>query len=37
MDCPGQIYNIDETGMPLDPRRSNITKSGQIKGELTTF
>ena len=19
-DCPGQIYNMDETGIPLDPR-----------------
>ena len=24
-DCPGQIYNMDETGMPLDPRPPNIT------------
>jgi len=31
-DCPGQIYNMDETGMPLDPRPPNIiTKSGQKK------
>jgi len=29
-DCPGQIYNMDETGMPLDPRPPNIiAKSGQ--------
>jgi len=29
-DFPGQIYNIDETGMPLDPRPpSIIAKSGQ--------
>ena len=28
-DCPGQIYNMDETGMPLDPRPPNIiAKSG---------
>ena len=31
-DCSGQIYNMDETGMPLDPRPPNIiTKSGQKK------
>jgi len=23
-DCLGQIYNMDETGMPLDPRPPNI-------------
>ena len=23
-DCPGQIYNMDETGIPLDPRPPNI-------------
>jgi len=29
-DCPGQIYNMDETGMPLNPRPPNIiAKSGQ--------
>jgi len=33
-DCPDQIYNMDETGMPLDPRSPNtIAKSGQ-KGKL---
>ena len=29
-DCPGQIYNMDEPGMPLDPRAPNIVaKAGQ--------
>jgi len=29
-DCPGQIYNMDETGIPMDPRPPNmIAKSGQ--------
>jgi len=28
-DCPGQIFNMDETAMPLDCRPSNIiAKSG---------
>ena len=32
IDSPGQIYNMDETGMPLDPRPPNIiAKSGQKK------
>ena len=32
IDSPGQIYNMDETGMPLDPRPPNIVaKSGQRK------
>jgi len=26
-DCPGQIYNMDETGMPLDP--NIVTRSRQ--------
>ena len=31
-DCPGQIYNMDETGMPLDPRAPNVVaKAGQKK------
>lgn len=31
-DCPGQIYNMDETGIPLDPRPPNIiVKRGQKK------
>jgi len=37
-DYPGQIYNMDETGMPLDPRPPNIiTESGQkkVKGRET--
>lgn len=32
MNSPGQIYNMDETGMPLDPRPPNIVvKCGQKK------
>ena len=32
IDSPGQIYNMDKTGMPLDPRPPNIiAKSGQKK------
>ena len=31
-DCPGQIYNMDEIGMPLDPRGPNVVaKAGQKK------
>ena len=31
-DCPAQLYNMDETGIPLDPRPPNIvTKCGQKK------
>lgn len=31
-DSPGQIYNMDETGIPLDPRAPNIiVKRGQKK------
>ena len=31
-DCSGQIYNMDETGMPLDPRAPNVVpKAGQKK------
>ena len=32
MDCPGQLYNIDETGMPFDHRAPNVVaKKGQKK------
>ena len=32
IDSPGQIYNVDETGMPLDHRPPKIvTKKGQKK------
>lgn len=24
LDNPGQIYNMDESGMPLDPRPPNV-------------
>jgi len=30
-DCPGQIYNMDETGMPLDPRLPNIIAKSEGK------
>ena len=37
MDSPGQIYNIDETGMPLDHRPPKIvTKKGQKKVRYRT-
>ena len=32
MNCPAQIYNMDESGMPLDARLPNVVaKRGQIK------
>ena len=37
MDSPGQIYNVDETGMPLDHRPPKIvTKKGQKKVRYRT-
>jgi len=33
-DCPGQIYNMVETGMPLDPRAPNIMQNLDKKGKL---
>jgi len=30
-DCSGQIYNMDETGMPLDPRPPNIIEKGKLQ------
>jgi len=29
-DCPGQIYNMDETGMPLNPRPLNIIAKSEV-------
>ena len=35
-NTPGQIYNMDESGMPLDPRCPNvIAKRGQKKDQIT--
>ena len=32
MDCPGQLYNVDKTGMPFDHRDPNVVaKKGQKK------
>ena len=32
MNCPGQIYNVDETSIPLDQKPPNvIAKRGQRK------
>ena len=31
-NCPAQIYNMDESGMPLDPRPPNVVaENGQKK------
>ena len=36
-DCPAQIYNMDETGMPLDHRSPNvIAKCCQLEEGLLT-
>ena len=32
MDCPGQLYNVDKTGMPFDHRDPNVVaRKGQKK------
>ena len=32
INCPGQIYNVDESGAPLDPKAPNIVaKTGAKK------
>ena len=37
MDCPGQLYNVYETGMPFDHRASNVVaKKGQKKVRYQT-
>lgn len=37
MDCPGQLYNVDETGMLFDHRAPNVvTKKGQKKVRYRT-
>ena len=38
IDYPGQIYNMDETGMPLDPRPPNIiaTQEWPKEGQLSS-
>lgn len=37
MDSPAQIYNVDETGMPLDRRPPKIvTRKGQKKVRYRT-
>ena len=37
-DYPGQIYNMDETGIPLDPRPPNIiVKRGQKRYDIVSL
>ena len=37
MDCPGQLYNVDETGMPFDHCAPNVVaKKGQKKVRYRT-
>lgn len=35
MDCPGQLYDVDETGMPfeLEEKESKKKKRSRSKGE----
>ena len=38
MNNPGQIYNVDETGVPLDHRPPNvIARRGQKKSSLSSL
>jgi len=36
MDCPGQLYNVDETGMPFDHHSPNVVakKKGKRKYDI---
>ena len=37
-NCPGQIYNMDETGISLDPRPPNIiAKRGQKRYDIVNL
>ena len=37
MDCPGQLYNVDEIGMPFDHHAPNVVaKKGQKKVRYRT-